>query len=193
MSWHEFLGYLGQLDFFQQAGAVVVLALFASVFGLPYGLFKRRSSVNPRHLLNRKRARYAAKHLRKIKSPQKQMAYLREINPYVFEELLLDAFESKGYRVTRSARYSGDGGIDGTIRKGGRTWLIQAKRYSGHIQSSHVADFARIVEQRRCHGLFCHTGRTGRQSHSLAQDSRKLTIVSGDRLLDLLIGKKSNW
>ena len=58
-----------------------------------------------------------------------KMAYLRKINPYVFEELVLDGFRSKGYGVKRNRRYSGDGGIDGRVYLDGKEYLVQCKRY----------------------------------------------------------------
>ncbi|MGS6531656.1 restriction endonuclease, partial [Enterobacter hormaechei] len=39
--------------------------------------------------------------------------YLRKIDAFVFEELLLEGFEAHGFRTMRIKRYSGDGGIDG--------------------------------------------------------------------------------
>ncbi|MEX6059375.1 restriction endonuclease [Enterobacter hormaechei] len=39
--------------------------------------------------------------------------YLRKIDPFVFEELLLEGFEAHGFRTIRNKRYTGDGGIDG--------------------------------------------------------------------------------
>ena len=62
------------------------------------------------------------------------MKYLRKINPYVFEELLLLAFERRGMRVIRNSRYSGDGGLDGQVLIDGERWLIQAKRYGRTIR-----------------------------------------------------------
>jgi len=47
-----------------------------------------------------------------IKKLNYSIAYLRKIDPYVFEELLLEALLSKGFKITRNKRYSGDGGID---------------------------------------------------------------------------------
>ena len=39
------------------------------------------------------------------------ITYLRKIDPYVFEELLLEAFEIKGYIIKRNKSYSYDGGM----------------------------------------------------------------------------------
>ena len=42
-----------------------------------------------------------------------KIAYLRKIDPFTFEELLLEGFESHGFRTIRNKRHTGDGGIDG--------------------------------------------------------------------------------
>ena len=57
-----------------------------------------------------------------------KIAYLRKIDPFVFEELLLEGFERRGFEVIRNRRYTGDGGIDGRVKIDGQTWLVQAKR-----------------------------------------------------------------
>ncbi|MGM8474744.1 restriction endonuclease, partial [Enterobacter hormaechei subsp. steigerwaltii] len=67
--------------------------------------------------------------------------YLRKIDPFVFEELLLEGFEAHGFRTIRNKRYTGDGGIDGQVIIGKYRYLIQAKRYRGHIALQHVQEF----------------------------------------------------
>lgn len=140
-----------------------------------------------RHRRKRATAQRVSAALAAISNPGQQLAYLRKIDPYVFEELVLDAFEHQGYQVLRSQRYSGDGGVDGVVIKNGRRHLIQAKRYRGHIQLAHIKQFQSVVAQQQCHGLFIHTGRTGKQSREQANTSPNLHILSGRRLLDLLV------
>lgn len=50
-----------------------------------------------------------------------KIAYLRKIDPFVFEELLLEGFERRGFEVIRNRRYTGDGGIDGRVKIDGQT------------------------------------------------------------------------
>jgi restriction system protein len=116
--------------------------------------------------------------------PQK-LAYLRKINPFVFEEMLLDAFESGGHRVQRNKRYTGDGGIDGKVWIENKLYLIQAKRYTGHIAISHIREFEELLNKHDCEGYFCHTGKT-RESGKLLAKSGRVKIISGQRLLDLI-------
>lgn len=117
------------------------------------------------------------------------LTYLRKIDPFVFEELILTAFERKGNRIIRNQRYTGDGGIDGRIIEDGKLVLIQAKRYKAYISKQHLKDFITLVEKSNASkGYFIHTGRTG---NSIIEEltSKKLKIISGQKLLDLLSPK----
>ena len=112
--------------------------------------------------------------------------YLRKIDPYVFEELLLTVFEEKGYGIVRNKRYSGDGGIDGKlIDNQGRTIYVQAKRYKNYISKAHFIDFyGKVVEDDDCYrGFFIHTGRT---SKVLLRDNEFVEVFSGSKLIGLL-------
>ena len=118
-------------------------------------------------------------------SPARTFTYLRKIDPFVFEELLLIAFKYKGIKVIRNHAYTGDGGIDGTlVLKDKRKIAIQAKRYQSHINPAHVREFSEIVNKRFDGGLFIHTGKTGAKSY--ANLSSHLQLISGNKLIDLL-------
>lgn len=127
-------------------------------------------------------------------------AYLRKIDPAVFEEVVLSVLRHYGADIVRNRSYSGDGGIDGRFIWPGkwserrsaprRTYAIQCKRYSGVISHEHVAQFARIVAKnsRYAGGIFVHTGRTPKQSWHTVQ-SAPIHIISGAHLLDFLLGR----
>ena len=114
------------------------------------------------------------------------IAYLRRLDPFVFEELILEAFQRSGYQIRRNPRYTGDGGIDGQVRINGIWCIIQAKRYSGAIRPQHVHDFVQLCEERRQPGVFVHTGRTGPRSRSALGRFDSAIFISGDRLVRLL-------
>ena len=109
-----------------------------------------------------------------------KIAYLRKIDPFVFEELLLEGFERRGFEVIRNRRYTGDGGIDG------QTWLIQAKRYTSYIAVGHVRDFSDLLNATGARGFFCHTGNTREGTKSLIRGDSRMILVSGQKLLDLI-------
>lgn len=118
--------------------------------------------------------------------PAQAFAYLRKVNPYSFEELVLDGFEKAGYKVKRNARYSGDGGLDGRVSKDGEEYLVQCKRYRGYISRQDVEDFSRVCTRECRRGFFVHTGKTGEGSRETAGAFGNVNIISGGRMLSLV-------
>ncbi len=114
----------------------------------------------------------------------RRLAYLRRIDPLVFEEMVLDAFERRGYPVERNRRYTGDGGLDGKVFRDGHWIGVQCKRYKGAIQSAHVDQFASDIQRMGLsEGYFVHTGRT---PSGVRRRQGKVTILSGAELVDFL-------
>ncbi|MDD2753848.1 MAG: restriction endonuclease [Candidatus Portnoybacteria bacterium] len=114
----------------------------------------------------------------------RRIAYLRKLDPLVFEELVLDGFKRQGWLVERNNRYTGDGGLDGKVFQGNQWVGIQCKRYKGAIQTAHVNQFCRdLFKFGLTKGYFVHTGKTPtglRNCHS------QVVILSGQRLIDFL-------
>ncbi|ENG6110091.1 MULTISPECIES: restriction endonuclease [Serratia] len=138
---------------------------------------------------HRRKIRQAGRILAKlddIPHPGQRLAYLRKIDPYTFEELLLEVFERRGFTIQRNKRYSGDGGLDGKVWCGDELYLIQAKRYSNLINKRHVLEFIELVERFQCKGFFCHTGRTSSGSKDLFNGHSDILMLSGSRLLDFI-------
>lgn len=161
--------------------SIVVLGVLAVILALSDG---------GRHARYRSRARKVHKRfLRGDLTGGRAFAYLRKINPFVFEELVLDAFDANGFSVTRNKRYSSDGGIDGRVSIDGKNYLVQCKRYKTYIQLRHVEDFAALCEDVHQGGFFVHTGKTGPGSRG-AQRGR-VEIVSGEGLIRLLSSRKT--
>lgn len=171
---------------------ILVIAIFLCVVCAAW--FRDKSS-NGRHAWRRKSAEKALAKINSFTgehSQQQTFAYLRQTDPFVFEEMLLSAFQKYGFKIIRNRRYTGDGGIDGQIIINGRRIPLQAKRYTGHIQLRHVQDFARIIDNRKApFGLFCHTGRTGKGAYQSACNEGKVWFISGDTLIRLLQGDKT--
>ncbi|AEX08416.1 restriction endonuclease [Erwinia amylovora] len=170
-------------------GNPILLALMTAAFLFLLWHFRRQTASERRHRRYRATAERVYTRLRQLSGDGQRMSYLRKINPFVFEELLLLAFERQGYAVQRNASYSGDGGLDGKVHINGECWLIQAKRYSRAIAPAHVRDFDALLTRMGQRGLFIHTGRTGEKSREVSQATPQLRIISGQRLLALLAGK----
>ncbi|EPG3837388.1 restriction endonuclease [Klebsiella pneumoniae] len=101
-------------------------------------VFFRRSVRHRRHKRKQQSARRVLERIKTLPGFPQKIDYLRKIDPFVFEELLLEGFEAHGFRTIRNKRYTGDGGIDGQVIIGKYRYLIQAKRYRGHIALQHV-------------------------------------------------------
>jgi restriction system protein len=165
-------------------GVVVVLRL---IFGL-----KRKTRAEKRHAWNQKRSWADLKRIREIgpiANPARVFAWLRKVDPYRFEDMILSELERRQLEITRNTSYSGDGGIDGQFRLHGALWLIQAKRYKGHIKQEHVWAFDAICQQRGAKGLFVHTGRTPEALRQLKRQCGDVRIISGDELMKLFAGE----
>lgn len=156
--------------------AVVVLLLI---------LFRRYRVRHGRHKRMQQTAGRVRNKILTLPGFPQKLAYLRKINPFVFEELLLDGFELGGHKIERNKRYTGDGGIDGKVWIGNTLYLIQAKRYTGHVAIGHIKAFNDLLERHQCKGFFCHTGKTRGSGKEFASTSR-LSIVSGQKLIRLI-------
>lgn len=118
---------------------------------------------------------------------QQILSYLRKIDPYVFEELILNCFEFKGLKVIKNKSYSGDGGLDGMVIETKKKLLIQAKRYSNSVKTSHIEDFSTLIFNTNADGgYFIHTGKTSLKAYDKYKNSN-IKIISGQKLIDFII------
>ncbi len=154
----------------------------------------KHKHLSPKHRKNVKLSYMKLETLRKIGKEKnsfgRQIKYLRKVDPFIFEDMILSALKERGIKIERNRRYTGDGGIDGRcwIPVAGK-WskkkeiLIQAKRYSNLIKPEDVQNFSALCRKQGKRGLFIHTGRTGNRSWRVPGP---ITIISGQRMLDLL-------
>jgi restriction system protein len=147
--------------------------------------------------LHRKNIVKASKELKKIKrlkeeGMNKEIFHLLryKISPYVFEEMILTAFQQAGAEIKRSSSYSGDGGIDGEVIINTSRYLIQTKKYKGYIKAVDVSKHVKICNRKRAKGFFVHSGMTGLKSKDFASGA-PIAIVSGDSLISLLAGREN--
>jgi restriction system protein len=148
------------------------------------------------HLIRIKKARRVIKKLKEIaQSPNshgKIIAYLRKINPFVFEELILTVIEDSNIHIIRNKRYTGDGGIDGMFKlpKVKGKVLIQCKRYQSYINQKDVAALSHKVKEGKFHmGIFVHTGKTGDKARDVIKIDNNVIFISGSVLVNLILGE----
>lgn len=171
----------------------MIMLIYIIVFAVVlHFLFYLLQPERDKHRIYQKKARKILKDIQSKERPDGQIInYLRTINPYVFEELVLSAFEKSGYTIKRNKRYSGDGGIDGRMSRDGTKYLIQCKRYRWNIHQSDVEEFDELCEKKKTKGFFVHTGKTGDGARQAAQWSDNVTIISGSKLVRLLKGENA--
>jgi restriction system protein len=131
------------------------------------------------------------KKIQKIKGDNefaRTIGYLRKIDPFIYEEMILSILKMQGYKIYRNKKYTGDGGIDGKFKFKGKLYYIQAKRYKSYIAKSHVDEFNKLINKNKVHGLFVHTGKTGKGSKEFKSDT--LHFVSGNDMVLFLKNKK---
>lgn len=115
-----------------------------------------------RHHYRIKKSSQILKKIRSFTNPNieiKIINYLRKIDPFTFEELLLTAFKESGCNIKRNKKYTGDGGVDGRFSYNGKKYYIQAKRYNGYIKKSDIIEFSFKCRKDKVKGLFIHTGK----------------------------------
>lgn len=144
-----------------------------------------KCKVFGKHFRTRAKSKKVYKKLQNMDNPQ-IFRYLRQIDPFVFEELLLYSFQRKGFKIYRNRRYTGDGGIDGKVKISGHIKLIQAKRYSGYINMEHVRDFIAVCNSKHKGGFFIHCGKTGSETKQIAKNGNTIEIISGNKLVSLI-------
>ncbi len=154
----------------------------------------KKFSVKYSHKWRRKSAN---KVLEKIKNMEDRQvfAYLRKIDAFVMEELVLSAFDKReDIKIIRNKRYTGDNGVDGRIyhhtqsngKSVKRKYLIQVKRYSSYINKKHILEFEKqISEEKAYSGFFVHTGKTSKDIMQLSREIN-MDIISGQKLIQLV-------
>lgn len=128
--------------------------------------------------------------LKKIQSQPQLFRYIRKIDAFVFEEMILFAFEALGCDIRRNSRYTGDGGVDGRFRYQGAQYLIQAKNYSGFIQTADIKSLSEQSSAAEAIGVFVHTGKTRPATWRIARQ-QNVVVISGSAVLALLLGTSS--
>lgn len=166
---------------------MIILGALALTFFLILLLLCRKP-LNHRHKRNIKASHRRLDKINEIGAKggfAAQLAYLRKVDPYVFEEMILTAIELKTHAVRRNISYSGDGGLDGEFSLNNQKILIQAKRYKDCISTQHVKSFIALCDQMGVRGIFVHTGKTPKPAFDLVSQTR-VEIVSGEKLIRLL-------
>lgn len=125
------------------------------------------------------------------------MTQLREIDPYRFEQVVLDVLSAMGYGGSRQEAAavtgkSNDEGIDGVInedRLGLDVIYVQAKRWQNTVGRKEIQSFVgALAGKQAVKGVFITTSDFNRNAVEYAQMvTQKVILIDGKRLADLMI------
>ena len=104
-----------------------------------------------------------------------------------FELLVGEAFRRRGYQVEENGLGGPDGGIDLTLRKGGRIDLVQCKRWkTQQVDVAKVREMWGLVAHHRADGvkMVC-VGEFTRDASEFAK-GKKIELINGKHLLKLV-------
>ena len=152
----------------------------------------RPTKAQRRHKRNQARSYLDLAKVREIvpvENPGRVFNWLKKVDPYRFEEIILSELERRKLKIVRNESYSGDGGVDGRFYLAGELWLVQAKRYTGQIKEAHVLEFDQVCSKHNAQGLFVHTGQTPQNLRSLKRQYGVVRIISGDELMAFFAGR----
>lgn len=124
-----------------------------------------------------------ANFIKKIRSPE----YLKNMDPYEFEEFACKYFESVGYKVTRTLK-SNDQGIDGILEKNGTKTIVQAKRVQSYVGQPIIRDlYGTMISEKADSAFIVTTGKVSQQSRDwIAKDNKPIHIFTIEDLEEWL-------
>ena len=114
---------------------------------------------------------------------------LHSVDPYRFEQLVIDLLEKMGYGEGRQVGRSGDGGIDGIINQdplGLEKVYIQAKRWQNQVGEPEIRNFSGSLDTKGAiKGVFITTSNFSSTAIQSAE-----TISAGPKLIRLIDGQE---
>ena len=121
------------------------------------------------------RAEQERKHKEYVKNIR-ETSYLRDMDPYKFEDMCCDLFYRMGYDAETTSA-SGDHGIDGYLKKDGKIYILQAKRVKGSVGEPVLRDlFGTMHANNASNGIVVTTGKVSRQAKEWV-DGKPIRII----------------
>lgn len=125
---------------------------------------------------------------------------VRKMDPYAFEQLVVDLLVAMGYGGSRAeaakvTQRSADEGIDGVIKEdrlGLETIYLQAKRWQNAVGRKELQAFVgALAGQGASKGVFITTGEFANTAseyvEKISQKGQKVVLIDGDRMASLMI------
>ena len=124
---------------------------------------------------------------------QTSLEKLRETGWKDFEYLVAEAFRRQGYAVDYSLGRGADGGVDMTLRKDGRTSLVQCKQWKVFSIGAPVIRemFGLMTAGKADEAIIVTTGKFTRDAQDFAA-GKPIQLIDGPQLLALVQSVQSN-
>lgn len=118
---------------------------------------------------------------------------LQSMDPYEFEELVAELWDSKGY-TTNVRKKSGDKAVDIDAERGGRKEVIQVKRYSdgNKIGSEVVRKYATLYQQTDANKVVLVTSGIFTDSARELGVDLGVELIDGNKLINELVSNDIN-
>lgn len=152
------------------------------------------SAVDPSKANDPKQEILRAVNQYNLQQKQTMKALLGKMDPYAFEQLIGQLLEAMGYQDVEVTKASGDKGVDvvGKVQVGISTVteVVQVKRHAGSVGRP-VVDQLRgaLPYHKAIRGTIITTGKFASNCEQAAifPGASPITLIDGDRLLELLI------
>jgi len=128
-----------------------------------------------------------SRHRRHLLDQQTSIKSICELPWKQFEYLVAEAYRRQGYRVDFSLSRGADGGVDLTLRRDGRTSLVQCKQWKVFSVGAPVIRemFGLLHDQNADEAIIVTSGKFTRDAQDFAAD-KPIQLIDGPQLIELV-------
>jgi len=126
---------------------------------------------------------------RRLLDQQSDIESIRNLTWQEFEILVGEAFRRQGYAVEESGGGGADGGVDLRLRRDGKTFIVQCKRWKTcQVGVSPVRELYGLMTAEKANGAFFVSSGTYTSDASRFAEDNALTLIDGATLHEMIQG-----
>jgi restriction system protein len=127
------------------------------------------------------------RHRRRLLDQQTSIESIRALPRKQFEFLVAEDYRRQGYQVEFSAGWGADGGVDLTLRRAGRTSLVQCKHWKVFSVGAPVIRemFGLMTSEKTDEAIIVTSGKFTRDAQEFAA-GKPIQLIDGPQLLALV-------
>jgi restriction system protein len=124
---------------------------------------------------------------RKMLNNQTSLDSIRQLSWKEFEELLGEAFRRHGYSIKENAESGPDGGIDLTIKRKSRVYLVQCKQYRVFkVDVRVVREMLGLVTAHGAQGAIIATSGVFTREAADFAEGKSIELIDGNKLVKMI-------